>query len=396
MIKIPENKYLNLSEEHYNYISDYIKDSIQFYINCCDIWQGKILATEYRRNLSTNITEKRIYKLLRVICDCLPPKMKAAVFFQERYKLQNLKQEFRTQIFIYKSLLCELLESSSTIYLKRIIVGDPYEENKIMQYLAHNYKNILDSKGDCVFDAKGIKKSIIYDILKNCFDYDRFSGKNTSMSYSNTWNAYELCKKLNIRVCPYCNRNEIVTVISSSGKYICRPELDHYMPQSLFPIFSVSFFNLIPCCKSCNSSIKGGEYLDITKYYHPYLDGIEKAMFSYRPLSVEAFEGNPTAVEVIIKSDIGNKYEDTINKFKLKEVYKEYNKVVADMLCKRQKYSLGTIEEMKKSIGIISETKENIINLLFDVCKTADIIDTPLGKMKRDLVDEFYNSQIDI
>ena len=50
-------------------------------------------------------------------------------------------------------------------------------------------------------------------------------------------------------------------------------------------------------------------------------------MFSYRPLSVEAFEGNPTAVEVIIKSDIGNKYEDTINKFKLKEVYKEYNKV---------------------------------------------------------------------
>ena len=127
MIKIPENKYLNLSEEHYNYISDYIKDSIQFYINCCDIWQGKILATEYRRNLSTNITEKRIYKLLRVICDCLPPKMKAAVFFQERYKLQNLKQEFRTQIFIYKSLLCELLESSSTIYLKRIIVGDPYE-----------------------------------------------------------------------------------------------------------------------------------------------------------------------------------------------------------------------------------------------------------------------------
>ena len=81
---------------------------------------------------------------------------------------------------------------------------------------------------------------------------------------------------------------------------------------------------------------------------------------------------------------------------KLKEVYKEYNKVVADMLCKRQKYSLGTIEEMKKSIGIISESKENIINLLFDVCKTADIIDTPLGKMKRDLVDEFYNSQIDI
>lgn len=211
------------------------------------------------------------------------------------------------------------------------------------------------------------------------------------MSYDNTWNAYELCKRLDIRVCPYCNRNEIVTVISSSGKYICRPELDHYRPQNLFPIFAVSFYNLIPCCKSCNSSIKGGQYLDIDNYYHPYVDGIEKSMFSYRPLSVEAFEGNPNAVEVIIKYHSDNKYKDTIKKFKLQEVYKKYNKVVADMLYKRQKYSLDTIEEIKKSVGIVEETNGDIIDLLFNVCKADNIIDTPLGKMKRDLIEEFYD-----
>lgn len=293
---------------------------------------------------------------------------------------------------IIKCLPCELLDPSSVIYIKHIIVGDPYEENIIMEYLSRSYANILDSNGNNVFEVNRIKKSVMYAILKNCFDYDKFSGKNTSMGYGDTWNAYELCKKLDIRVCPYCNRNEIVTVISSTGKYICRPELDHYRPQTLFPIFAVSFYNLIPSCKSCNSSIKGGEYLDITKYYHPYVDGIEKNMFTYRPLSVEAFEGNPDAVEVVIKSNLDSKYDNTIKKFKLQEVYKKYNKVVAKMLYKRQKNSISTIEEIQSSLNSIGESNQNIIDYLFDVCRTDDIIDTPLGKMKRDIVDEFYNN----
>ena len=52
MIKIPENKYLNLSEEHYNYISDYIKDMIgeknlQNYVHML----GSLTPDEVRRKM---------------------------------------------------------------------------------------------------------------------------------------------------------------------------------------------------------------------------------------------------------------------------------------------------------------------------------------------------------
>lgn len=102
MIKIPENKYSNLSEEHYNYICGYIKDSIQFYINCCDIWMGKLSGIEYTKKLTSNIKGERVWKLLNAICSNLPSDSKAEEFFKEKYKSQMLKQEFFIQIRDYK------------------------------------------------------------------------------------------------------------------------------------------------------------------------------------------------------------------------------------------------------------------------------------------------------
>ncbi len=60
--------------------------------------------------------------------------------------------------------------------------------------------------------------------------------------------------------CPYCSLGQATT-------------LDHYLPKSRFPQFSVAVCNLVPCCKDCQSR-KGKEYA-ATKFsqtLHPYFD----------------------------------------------------------------------------------------------------------------------------
>ena len=36
-----------------------------------------------------------------------------------------------------------------------------------------------------------------------------------------------------------------------------RPQFDHWFPKKKYPLLAISFYNLIPCCTYCNSSVKG-------------------------------------------------------------------------------------------------------------------------------------------
>lgn len=47
--------------------------------------------------------------------------------------------------------------------------------------------------------------------------------------------------------CPFCEFGQVAT-------------LDHYLPKLKFPIFSILPYNLVPCCRDCNSN-KGDRYV---------------------------------------------------------------------------------------------------------------------------------------
>lgn len=60
--------------------------------------------------------------------------------------------------------------------------------------------------------------------------------------------------------CPYCGVRNVKT-------------LDHFMAKSIYPIFSVTPINLLPCCSDCNKekkSIKYTSYIDTP--INPYFD----------------------------------------------------------------------------------------------------------------------------
>ena len=112
---------------------------------------------------------------------------------------------------------------------------------------------------------------------KKMFDYKTFSIK--SDNNTNKWDAYALCKAVAPRICPYCNRN-FTPIVTIRNLDKARPELDHFIPKSIFPMFAVSFHNLIPSCHCCNHN-KGSENIIHVgkegrlsyKILHPYILG---------------------------------------------------------------------------------------------------------------------------
>lgn len=62
--------------------------------------------------------------------------------------------------------------------------------------------------------------------------------------------------------CPYCGGVGFVET------------LDHYLPKSFYPQFSILPYNLIPACRECNSGSKGSKYPkhEEEQIIHPYFD----------------------------------------------------------------------------------------------------------------------------
>lgn len=72
-----------------------------------------------------------------------------------------------------------------------------------------------------------------------------------------------ISKHLDLDYCPYCGNEEVAFtefVHPANGKTLLKPELDHFLPKSIYPFFAVSIFNLIPSCDKCNHKDLKGNY----------------------------------------------------------------------------------------------------------------------------------------
>lgn len=101
-------------------------------------------------------------------------------------------------------------------------------------------------------------------VCNKIFNYEGFSNKKNDV--------YWLLRKLDVRICPYCNRMYIATLptpeeLEDEQEYKpTRATIDHFYPKSMYPYLSLSFFNLIPSCEVCNRN-KGFKAIPI---FYPY------------------------------------------------------------------------------------------------------------------------------
>lgn len=225
-----------------------------------------------------------------------------------------------------------------------------------------------------------IKYNDAYSVVKSLFDYEAFSKKS-----NNTYSAYDLAQKLDIPTCPYCNRVYTKTVIKPSK--ITRPTFDHWYSKSDFPLLALSFYNLIPSCNVCNSSVKGTDLFDLKTHFHPYSTiQKDKKMLDFR-YSYEHKDYSTFKFKIKHNNAFS---KDSTEAFKLKEIYETHEDEITDLRRLRDVYSDKYLKMLKKNIlKGTSISDEEVYRLAFGTHIDETKFDRrPLSKMKKDILEE--------
>lgn len=106
------------------------------------------------------------------------------------------------------------------------------------------------------------------------------------------WGIAEFVRLLDVRYCPYCNAETVGAAHLFSSEYV--PDIDHILPKGVYPLLSLSLYNLVPACNRCNSRFKkeadmleGWDGRGSLPDLHPYVHNIYKHIrFDYKPTSV--------------------------------------------------------------------------------------------------------------
>lgn len=209
------------------------------------------------------------------------------------------------------------------------------------------------------------------------FRYTGGFGRKTS-----PYSAYDLAESLNIQTCTYCNRIYTKTVRNPSK--ITRPEFDHWFPKETYPLLALSFYNLIPSCHVCNSSVKGNTRMSLDDYIHPYVDSNLDYKFSYRIDRYNKYKFQ-------ITRSVGSKEDATIKAFKLEEIYATHQDEIADLVRLRKLYSTKYLLQLRKLLSKSDQaiSIEELYRLAFGThINAADFHKRPLSKMKKDILKE--------
>lgn len=291
------------------------------------------------------------------------------------------------------------LYSNDCQELEKVVKCEPDQFTQVFKSLdtTYNLSHIqIIRKGSRSYQTK-----IMYPSLKLLFDYDGFSS-GVSSTANVQYSAFDLVKGIGLQVCPYCNRQYITVVENnrmSKGKQKAikkRPHLDHFYPRSKYPIFGISFYNLIPSCSFCNSSFKGSQDTTTEKHIHPYYESYGSgAKFRFKSTS----NGLTTELNVI---ESNRPKRSRINKssklFEISEVYKSHNDTaqeIYDKSLKQSKYQAASIRKILSDIKSITKSEEEFYQFYFGNYHNEDDFEKrPLAKFTADLVDELQVMQL--
>jgi hypothetical protein len=305
----------------------------------------------YNNNVSSSLSVRQKYSLSdKTTITLINPFLKKE--FQKKGKKENINvNHIRSVLFsldkhiikksnhlnYFKGLHSFFLEVKKN--LENIIIASPKDIERMIDSNVYRLQN-----------EKNHKKCI-----ENIFRYEEFTDDGFQI-LNEKWNSYELTNSLGISVCPYCNRNWINTVQTASKDKIINPQLDHFFCKADYPLFRLSFYNLIPSCDSCNTRLKKAKKFNLTEYIHPYFEGYgTQVSFHSVAKNVSSSLGlsNEFSVSLIYKMISADK-KDRIEKsriaFKIKEIYENHGDIIGEIFRKKHLFSIKYLESLRKTI----------------------------------------------
>lgn len=212
------------------------------------------------------------------------------------------------------------------------------------------------------------------------------------------WSAYDYVMALELKVCPYCNRQFITPSYSEHSKM--RGDLDHFFPKSRYPYLSMSIYNLVPSCKFCNSSLKGSKEFSYETHINPFEEAIDDYIkFNYTIDSVESLHGSGD-IEIVVEDKLNKdfnlikKAKNNIQVFDIVNTYNYHTDIVKNLIRKRVIYDDSYIEYLLNTHEGLFKDKNEVIQYIIKNNISQDKINQPLNKLIDDIIDElkFYNN----
>lgn len=201
-------------------------------------------------------------------------------------------------------------------------------------------------------------------------------------------NAIWLMHRLNIKVCPYCNR---IYTFSLNSKNKIRPQFDHFFPRSdsLYKHLAISFYNLIPSCPACNGR-KSTEIYDFHPYYGSLIKGCQTPKIHVVDNKVVYDKnGQPILFPEKPEIKIDNPNKNT-NHLALGELYKHHSDYAKEILDKIIAYNASYFDPLIKEFQGMGRTPEEIDRLIWgNYIDDAHHINRPLSKMTQDILEQF-------
>ncbi len=203
------------------------------------------------------------------------------------------------------------------------------------------------------------------------------------------YDAYDLAKKLNVNVCPYCNVNSTYTVIKKDNKKITRPEFDHFYDKATNPILALSFYNLIPSCHICNSTLKGSEEFSMKSHINPYADSFDEVAKFQLKIESSKFYHSVDGFEVKLKTE-DERAENNIRCFELDTLYQNHKDIVLELIQKEAIYCESYLDELLTQYeGTLFKNREDLQRLISGgYVSDGEIGKRPLSKLVKDISSE--------
>ena len=317
----------------------------------------------------------------------------------------NLKVNKKAFDFHYSKVNELFLDILSKKYFER---GKPrqkkYLSELFLNFLKDHKHNIISGlPGDLIllnksYDSLNLtisEKELIKDFFLNT------GYKNFQKNYS----KYFL-DLIGIDTCVYCNRNYTINLTKTHA----RAELDHWFPKTQFPLFALSFYNLIPSCHSCNHIKGNGDKIiksiflnnenateieiknwwndeALTKLIHPYIKEDSEG-FNFDFFYEKDIDNLKIETRCFKKSIKTNK---TLEFNQIKNIYNSHSEnELRDLVNLRYKYSNNYIkiltEDTFKNLKI---SKEEIYRMVFGIeIEEENYHRRPFSKFKKDIIDE--------
>lgn len=221
--------------------------------------------------------------------------------------------------------------------------------------------------------------------------------------------AYDVAKELNVNTCPYCNRNYINTVIDKNKKRIIRPTFDHFFPQTHHPLLALSFYNLIPSCYYCNSSLKSATRTSIDTHIHPYYEGYDSdTTFNVVINRCKPAKSDPENYLLEFKDNTNplspndrfrkiyggtrtasNVNEGNLNLFKLQDIYQSHLDIVGELIVKCDKLNSWYAGSLLGIFELLGTNKSEFYQYYFgNYINEKDFNRRPMAKLTKDVVSQ--------